>query len=292
MNRQLFFDLVQKEGNLDNFPVREMEILAEKFAWSSVVQILYAKVLFNEDSAFTSKQVRRSAACVPERSHLKLFLHRRSEPNKIVKHEPVEGPAMQSEPQIDTGEFLKEETKKEPSNSTFEPTESTLSAESEIQDLLDREIKIALTQASVMGYKPRKNGEKAGQEKEEARTSSFSEWLRVVKKPDGHSEAIDDGFRIEKKAAERQIIEEFINREPEKIKPPKPEFYSPVNMAKQSTAETEDMVTETLAKIYLRQGNFQKAIRIYESLMLKFPEKSSYFASLVEKAKEQQKPNK
>jgi len=116
MNRQLFFDLVQKEGNLDNFPVREMEILAEKFAWSSVVQILYAKVLFNEDSAFTSKQVRRSAACVPERSHLKLFLHRRSEPNKIVKHESVEGSAMQSEPQIDTGELLKEDTIKEPSN--------------------------------------------------------------------------------------------------------------------------------------------------------------------------------
>lgn len=82
------------------------------------------------------------------------------------------------------------------------------------------------------------------------------------------------------------LIDRFIATEP-RIVPSKAEFYSPASQAKKSLTEHEDLVSETLAKIYLQQGNYQKARWSYQKLSLLHPEKSSYFAALVKEIDEQ-----
>ncbi len=77
-----------------------------------------------------------------------------------------------------------------------------------------------------------------------------------------------------------QLIDRFIKSDP-KIVPSKTEFYSPVTQAKKSITENEDVVSETLAKIYHQQGNFLKARSSYQKLSLLYPEKLAYFAALI-----------
>ena len=46
---------------------------------------------------------------------------------------------------------------------------------------------------------------------------------------------------------------------------------------------TDDLMTDTLAKLYFEQGHFEQAIRAYQILRLKYPKKSSLFASEIKK---------
>lgn len=133
---------------------------------------------------------------------------------------------------------------------------------------------------------------------------SFTDWLKTIQK-EAHTfqiqtkpeitNAIDEVKNHQKNKEnalkntvfeeKKQLIDKIIESDPGRIKLGTNKFFTPASEAKQSLLENEHLVTETLAKIYALQGNISKAIRAYEILSLKFPQKSVYFASLIEKLK-------
>ena len=84
-----------------------------------------------------------------------------------------------------------------------------------------------------------------------------------------------------KDAKGAEIIERFLKEDPT-IKPPKPEQIDNENKAKKSAEDNYDLVSETLAKIYIEQMLYHKAIDTSKKLSLKYPEKSRYFADLIQ----------
>jgi hypothetical protein len=84
----------------------------------------------------------------------------------------------------------------------------------------------------------------------------------------------------------QEIIDKFLKEEP-RIRPI--EDYTPpdLDFAEKSLQDNEEIVSETLAQIFFKQGNPAKAIKILEKLVLKNPEKSSYFAAQIEKIRKE-----
>ena len=100
---------------------------------------------------------------------------------------------------------------------------------------------------------------------------SFSEWLSLTKV---------QKINREEDKEKTDLINDFIEKTPT-IKVDKNKFFSPTETAKSSIIENDELVTKTLARVYLEQEHFDKAIEAYKKLSLKYPKKSSFFADQI-----------
>ena len=79
----------------------------------------------------------------------------------------------------------------------------------------------------------------------------------------------------------------FSQTDYEKVRKAEDNVFVPQPIKKKAGQESQeggpglDFCTETLAQIYAEQGYFEQARKIYAKLILAFPEKSAYFASLI-----------
>ena len=129
--------------------------------------------------------------------------------------------------------------------------------------------------------------EKTEPEKQTAGVDKYEELKRIVRERIAQIEREQAQKTGKQKPlsekTKKELVDEFIKNEPS-ISRQRGTFFNPVEAARTSVVDQENIISETLAKIYLDQGYYDKAIKTYEKLSLKFPEKSAYFAALIKKA--------
>ncbi len=127
---------------------------------------------------------------------------------------------------------------------------------------------------------------------------SFTEWLKLASlktvrrskgpKPDVKSKQTH--FPIEEevlKTKKFKLIDKFIADNPKIV--PKESPNSSVDIKSSLKIDKNELMTETLAKVYLEQKKYKKAVQAYKILSLKYPEKSGFFADRIKAIQKLQK---
>lgn len=120
---------------------------------------------------------------------------------------------------------------------------------------------------------------------------SFEEWLQLARfspiiRED--KEADNDKPISEEKKKKIDLIDKFIETNP---KIPAMDKEKSIAIKENREEDTSYLMTETLARVYLEQKKYTKAIQAYEILILKYPEKSSFFADRILDIKNLQQNN-
>ena len=120
---------------------------------------------------------------------------------------------------------------------------------------------------------------------------SFSGWLSVLKNQPLPAPTEAPAKGEEPADKKMSLIDSFLESGMKKrrMSPLKPQDRADeiVDISAKSLQENEDLMTETLANIYIKQQHFFKAIDIFDRLRLKYPEKNLYFARRIKELEEQ-----
>ena len=106
--------------------------------------------------------------------------------------------------------------------------------------------------------------------------SEFARWLADRAGKVGFETAAKEEGTVRRP---EEVIDRFIRASPRIGRLREEQNPRVVDLARASVEEQEELVTETMALLYVRQGQVERARRAYAQLALKYPEKSTYFAA-------------
>ncbi|GAO28028.1 hypothetical protein [Geofilum rubicundum] len=153
---------------------------------------------------------------------------------------------------------------------------------------------IVLPSADLLGYEMPETSPYRLSDNESANwdeAHSFSGWLSVLKNQPAPMPPSEVNPEVEENGGKkRSLIDHFLESGMKKRRTPPVKAQDKkdeiVDISAKSLQENEDLMTETLANIYIKQEHFFKAIDIFERLRLKYPEKNLYFARRIKELEE------
>jgi len=274
MNLTDYTYLLNKPDAISEKQAETLENVIEEFPYFQSARVMRLKHLYNQDSYKYNYALKVAAAYTTDRSMLFDFI---TSDNFVAVQKGLYEKKL--EELMNMHVYESEIVLVEP---TLIETENTL----------ENSIKNSIKEATTEEEKATEKlaiGKPLEFTKDEKH--SFQEWLQLARFKPIIREAEKSVTEIEisvEKQKKIELIDKFIENNP-KITPISKDAQNII--IEQKTEDTTYLMTETLARVYLEQKKYSKAIQAYEILILKYPEKSSFFADRILDIKNLQQNN-
>ena len=307
MNQSEFYDILEGNYPLKTVVTEEIQELIEKYPYASNLFAIQAMALHEQENPGFELALEKAAARIGSRKKLYHLIMGKPSLELVWTQVPDDGEALEESENLineETAEINSDQPESaiemEPEFDSKgdidpDPEDSQIKEpESQIQETSSEEVKIQDVEEDAESKLEEINSNSAGQKKPRKNEFSFS-FVKVNSKKSQAKNNPVSTFQVydihstepksksKTKRKEEAIIEKFLEASPS-ISPPTIDFgegKSTYDLAENSGKLIEEIVTENMAMIYLKQKNFQKALQIYRKLKLKYPEKGDYFAALI-----------
>jgi tetratricopeptide (TPR) repeat protein len=306
LNVSIYTSIINNPDTINDIQRISLERIVIDFPYFQSARALHLKGLYNQNSFKYNSSLKVTATHTTDRSVLFDFItsDKFTAIDRNVYNKKIE---ELNNITVKETEFIEVENEKklEPKENTLEESILTTikSADTEIKsDPIIEEIEIESN--TNQEFVPVETPEIEINEKLELgkplsfttnEVHSFNEWLQLSKmKPIERDEKNNEFNTTSEDDSEKQkkntLIDRFIETNP-KIPQVKHDSPLPSVFFEPSNADNSSLMTETLARVYLEQKKYQKAIQAYQILILKYPEKSSFFADRILDIKNLQQNN-
>ncbi len=283
MNKTAFIRHLKTPELLGKESLTDLMDLAVRYPYCSSIHILLAMNFYRENHILYDSQLKMAAAIANERNILRLHITKMARLKELAILPDEYKASVDS-----TAKRISDVSETAPA-----PEPATIQHEAAQKEAATPEVEITAAEPVA---KP-KTSQKAQVVQPQAESVEDDDELLKRKSLEELKQMVAERIKrieAEKKLAghaqhegeeKEELIEKFLRNNPSISRPQQQSFYNPAQVAQTSVVDNENIVSETLANIYTRQGHYDKAISILEKLSLKYPEKSSYFAALIEETR-------
>ena len=303
MDKNRFTYLVSHYNSLDQKETGELRLEQDRFGYCQVLHQLIARGDQDNQTEMREQSLNVAAVYATDRSVLKkIMTEPRAERKEIYDSTPEESANATSESEAVEHAKLEEVTiaevepiiQKEPENqdlrvklpesdSSFDPEVALSEFISELEPMRRNKL---LFEKAVQEFenkshpvvdeeKPKRRGRPKSQHPEEPIENTSDKLLDEIKT--SKKKIVSDN---PKQKEQTEIIDQFIKSKPTISKPTANQ--DQLDLTEPNESYNENVVSETLALILIKQGKKEKAVEVLRKLIWKFPQKKAYFAAQIE----------
>ena len=259
MNEKSFSDLIGDYDANDETLVSKMAVFIEKYPYFQLPRFIYTKSLIDQNKDPSNTALNQLSLYTSDRAVLKKGIE--SLFNFTTKsNDLMEESNTTVEDKVDKEVEISETIErdiiphKEPSEAIIPSSDKTTAEEKPASDVAD--LKMSFTEWVVY-----------------TTDNEYTEQTVDIKEEENEKQPLSDKL---------PIIDRFIAADP---KIAQVEKGATNNIANQGDFYSEELMTETLAKLLVKQKKYKKAIKAYKILSLKYPEKNVFFAGRIQDIK-------